>query len=132
MPSRKYRHRSPLSFKETFYICESPEDRCWVSHSLLTDQIGTGSCVVEALIDGMRAVDGLVALSQRDKTINVFRDAPKHILDAAKTAQELPKELYEIAHRQLYGDWPDDVKVSIDIHSDSGCFAVVAIEHAAV
>lgn len=98
---------------ETCFIYESRKDKCWIAHSLRTDQIGTGDNVVEALADLLLAVDQLLELAQEERDIEVFRPAPAAIQNKVKTAKRLPKEIYEIAHRKARGDWPVDIDVSV-------------------
>lgn len=102
-------------FRDTFVIFHSTEDQCWIAHSLRTDQFGTGECVVDALVDGMKAVDQVVALAKKKPDIQVLSDAPEQIQQIAKKAQPLPKEIYEIAHKKLYGDWPEYVRIQFDV-----------------
>ena len=63
----------------------------------------------------MKAVDQVVALAKRKKGIQVFSDAPDEIQQIAKRAEKLPDEIYEIAHKKLYGDWPEYVKIQFDV-----------------
>lgn len=98
--------RSKRPFRETCVIYESSEDGCWVAHGLRTDQIGMGNCVVDALADFMKAVDQVLKVASQGKNISVSRSAPPEILAMAKTARPLPREIYEIAHKKLYGHWP--------------------------
>lgn len=94
-------------FADTFAIFYSGEDKCWVAHSLRTDQFGTGKSVLDAFVNGMRAVDQVVALAAKKPGIQVFSEAPQEIQQIARRAQPLPKEIYDIAHKQLYGEWPE-------------------------
>ena len=102
-------------FMDIFVIYSSKDDHCWVAHSLRTDQIGTGDCVLEALMDGMKAVDQIVELAEKDGDVEVFCDAPEEIAVLAKSAQPLPQELYDIAHKKLYGEWPDKCGIKLDV-----------------
>jgi hypothetical protein len=105
---------------EGFLIFYSQEDKCWIAHSLKTDQFGTGDCVVDALVDGIKAVEQVLKLAKRRSKIKVQRDAPKEIINLAKKAAPLPRELFEIAHKRLYGQWPAEIKVYADTpHSRS-------------
>lgn len=98
---------------ETCVIYESRKDKCWIAHSLRTDQIGTGRDIIEALADLLCAVDQLLELAQEEPDIEVFRAAPASIQNKAATATRLPQEIYEIAHRKARGDWPVCIKVSV-------------------
>lgn len=98
---------------ETCLIYESRKDKCWIAHSLRTDQIGIGNGVVEALADLLIAVDQLLELAEEEDNIEIFRPAPAAIQNKARTAQRLPKEIYEIAHRKARGDWPLGIEVTV-------------------
>ena len=113
------KNRRKKIFGDIFAIFYSEEDQYWVAHSLRTDQFGTGDCVVDALIDGMKAVDQVIALSKKKPEIQILSEAPEEIKQIVQTAKRLPDEIYEIAHKKLYGNWPS-YKVKIDIpHTDS-------------
>jgi hypothetical protein len=115
--------RQPVRcFIDTFAIYYSAQDECWIAHSLRTDQFGTGDCVVNALVDGMKAVDEIIELAKRKPGIQVFSDAPPEIQALAQNARKLPDELYAIAHNRLYGDWPEDLKVRVDVESPDSTF----------
>ena len=99
-------------FSDTFVIYKSMPDRCWIAHSLRTDQVGVGDGVIDALVDGMRALDQLITLAQQEKDIAVLRDPPPYIRDMARHAEELPEELHAIACKKLYGKWSKYVSVT--------------------
>lgn len=113
--AKKPTKRKTRKFIDTFAIYYSDEDQRWIAHSLRTDQFGTGDCVVDALADGMKAVDQVVALAEKQPNIQIFCDAPEEIHQIAKTAKRLPDELFEIAHKKLYGEWPDYLKIEVDV-----------------
>jgi len=94
-----------------------------------TDQFGTGTCIVDALVDGMEAVDQVVELAQTRKGIEVFRNAPDEIIQRIKGAERLPDEIYEIAHKKLYGEWPEYIRPDFDI-PPSHCFTRKVLEEA--
>jgi hypothetical protein len=104
--------RPRRNFRETCVIYASSEDDCWVAHGLRTDQIGTGNCVVDALADFMKAMDQVLKAASEGKNITVLRAAPPEIKAMAKRARPLPREIYEIAHKKLYGRWPRDFCVA--------------------
>jgi len=107
-------------FADTFVIFYSKPDECWVAHSLRTDQFGTGDCVVDAFVDGMKAVDSVCEIARRDRSVEIFHDAPNELFEIAKNAKPLPKEVYEIAHKILYGDWPEQIQPRFEVaHSVS-------------
>ncbi|MGB2823246.1 MAG: hypothetical protein WBF17_19840 [Phycisphaerae bacterium] len=94
-------------------IYYSRGDGCWIAHGLHTDQIGTGDCVVHALADLMIALQELADLAAEDPSIAMLREAPPAIQRKARSAQPLPRELYEIAHKMVHGQWPDiEVKIA--------------------
>jgi hypothetical protein len=98
--------------RETCVLYESSEDGCWIAHGLRTDQIGTGNCVVDALADFMKAIDQLLKIAAQGKNISVLRPAPPEVRAMAKSARPLPREIYEIAHKKLYGRWPREFCVA--------------------
>jgi len=104
----------PERLRDTCVIYYSREDKCWVAHSVRTDQIGMDDCVVHALADLMRAVEQVLRIAGEDRTIAVLRDAPAKIRKLAESARPLPQEISEIAHKMVHGDWPDDLRVDID------------------
>jgi hypothetical protein len=93
-------------------IYESAEDGCWIAHSLATDQIGTGGCVLEALVDVWKAVRQVLELAEQEPDVQPVRRAPARIRRMAQHAQRLPDEIHEIACKQLTGDWPEDFQPS--------------------
>lgn len=102
-----------IRFSEKFYECliwDSNEDGCWIAHSLHTDQIGTGDCVLEALADMMKAVNQTYELYQQEPDIAFLREAPSKVSRLADRAAPVPKEIYEIAHKMVNGDWPNYIK----------------------
>ncbi|MDY7011139.1 MAG: hypothetical protein SVV80_10370 [Planctomycetota bacterium] len=96
-------------------IYESRQDNCWIAHSLRTDQIGTGDCVVNALADLLKAIEQIFDLANQEKDISVLREAPTRIQQMAKTADPLPREIYEIAYKRVHGEWPKDIKARFEI-----------------
>ena len=88
------------------------DDECWVAHSLRMDQVGTGDCVVDALVSLLRAVDFVLHDAAEDMTLAYEREAPKEIQDLKIGATKLPHEVYEIAHKIVHGEWPEDLAVT--------------------
>ena len=109
--ANRHTKRKPQRFWDVFAIYYSKDDNCWIAHSIRTDQFGTGDCIVDALVDGMKAVDQVVALAQRKPNVKIFCDAPAKIQQIARKAKRLPDEVFEIAHKKLYGEWPKDLEV---------------------
>jgi hypothetical protein len=101
----------PIEDRCVIYFSEN--DKCWIAHSLYTDQIGTGECMLDALVEIMTVVDALFMVSQEQKDVRVWRKAPLKILNLAKKAAILPEELYEIAHKRARGLWPNELRVTI-------------------
>ena len=99
------------NFWDIFAIYFSKPDNCWIAHSLRTDQFGTGDCVLNAFVDGMKAVDQVIELAKKQPDTEIFNDAPEEIKQIAKNAIPLPKEISEIAHKKLYGKWPKELPV---------------------
>lgn len=92
---------------DTCVIYFSRTDDCWIAHSLRTDQIGTGDCIINALADNLLAVSQVAIAAKEDPTLTLFRDAPKAIKDKALRAEELPREMYDIAYKMVHGSWPN-------------------------
>jgi len=89
-------------------IYYSDEDGVWIAHSLHTDQIGTGDCPTEALADLILGLRHLFKLAAEHPDIEIFRKAPDEIYRKIRRAKPLPDEIYQIAYRRAYGDWPED------------------------
>lgn len=83
-----------------------------------TDQFGTGRSVVDAMVDGMKAVDQVVALAARKPELEVFSEAPEEIQQIARRAPRLPDAILEIAREKRRGAWPSDVQLEVP-HSSS-------------
>ena len=94
-------------------IYYSRDDHCWIAHGLHTDQVGTGDCVLHALADLMTALQQVAELAAEDPSITMLREAPRSVQRQAETAKPLPRELYEIAHKMVHGEWPDSIEVRI-------------------
>ena len=75
--------------------------------SLRTDQVGTGIDMGHALADLIRGVDGLLELAREDETMAYLREAPADIQARAAASKNLPREIYEVAHKIARGDWPE-------------------------
>ena len=101
-------------FVDRCVIYYETHDKCWVAHSLRTDQIGAGDCVVDALTALLRAVDFVLKDAAQDHTLAVFREAPKDIQDIANSAETLPREVFEIAHKMVRGKWPQSLPLCLE------------------
>lgn len=109
--ARKSSKNDSTLFMDTFAIYFSKTDKCWIAHSLRTDQFGTGDCVLNAFVDGMKAVDQVIELAGKHKGIEILHEAPEEIQLIAKNAMHLPDEIFDIAHKKLYGEWPKELLV---------------------
>jgi hypothetical protein len=97
----------PRLFLDVCVIYPSPEEKgMWVAHSIQTDQIGVGDCVLNAYVELVRAVNVLLVAAEEDPTIQVFGRAPEDVCKRLLTAKELPREILEIAEMQLTGRFP--------------------------
>jgi hypothetical protein len=101
------------SFKDECVIYFSQEDRSWIAHSLYTDQLGYGDCVVDALVDLFVGTQNLIALHVKDPTIEVFCDAPKEIQNLRKTAKPLGNALLQVAYERYVKKLPWPMHIDI-------------------
>jgi len=99
-----------IEFTDQAVIYHSAEDGCWIAHSLRTDQLGTGADMTRALADLIRAIHQVLDVSAADETIAFLREAPAPIQALAKTSKPLPREIYEVAHKMVHGNWPADIE----------------------
>ena len=76
----------------------------YVAHSLRTDQIGVGDCIVDAYCELVKAIHALLQEAQRDATIDIYQDAPDDIWAMLNDARKLPDEIAEIAALRLAGN----------------------------
>lgn len=106
-------HTEKNVFTDECLLYYSRSDQCWIGHSLRTDQIGTGDCVLDSLADLMSGIKKLLELAAEDETITIYREAPASIKKRAEKATLLPEEIFEIAYKKVYGDWPGG-----DVHAD--------------
>lgn len=106
--------------RDTIVIYHSPEDGCWLAHSLETDQIGDGESVLEALECLMRGLKFLHAEAAKDATLRAWRKASDEIFAMSKAAKPLPGEIMDIACKRVHGVWPADLPVKVDPDTDDG------------
>ena len=97
-----------IQLNESAVIYFSDEDGCWIAHGMHTDQIGTGARIVDALADFMKAINQVIEESAKDPTLTYLREAPAEIRAKYKAASKLPGEIYEVAHKIVHGEWPED------------------------
>jgi hypothetical protein len=97
-----------IQLHEAAVIYFSQEDGCWIAHGIHTDQIGTGARIVDALADFIKAINQIVEEAGKDQTLAYLREAPAEIRAKYKAASKLPGEIYEVAHKMVHGEWPQD------------------------
>ena len=85
------------------------DEGMYVAHGVRTDQIGTGKSITLALADLIRAVDQVARLVEREPHLDLYRDAPDEIRQAAKHAPKLPDEMFEVAYKIAHDEWPEDM-----------------------
>jgi len=97
-------NKVPAGFTDTFVIYPSEmEEGFWVAHSLNTDQIGTGKCVLQAYVALLRAMRVLLGEAAKNPQLRLLNPAPKEVRDRCKRARKLPMEIVEIASMILDG-----------------------------
>jgi len=104
--------KAEIPFRGESVIYFSKEDDCWIAHSLHTDQMGYGDCIVDALADLFVALRQIVTAQSSDKTIEIFCEAPLHIQNIKQVAKELPECFYQIACDRADGKWPRDFDIT--------------------
>ncbi len=82
------------------------EEGMWVAHSLNTDQVGMGTCALDAYVALYKAMQSLLEAASKDPRINLFRRAPDAICERVRHARPVPKEIVEIAQMRLRGRHP--------------------------
>jgi hypothetical protein len=115
-------------FSETAVIYCSPEDGCWIAHSLRTDQIGTGLDMGRALAALIRGIDSILEIAAEDETVAYLREAPREIQKMAKECKPLPNEIYEVAHKLARGQWPSDIEPLFQAANDDEKFSLKLTE----
>ena len=101
-------------FEDQCVIYFSKEDDNWIAHSLRTDQVGIGDCIIDALADLIKAVNSIIKEAAKDQTITVMREAPANIQKLLGKADELPREMVEIAYKKVHGQWPKTIKLEFE------------------
>jgi hypothetical protein len=108
MKEEKQKKREIPPFEDSALIYFSAEDKCWIAHSLRTDQIGTGVDMGRAFADLIRGIDNLLDIAEEDETVDYLRDAAPEIVELAAKSKPLPREIYEVAHKLARGEWPEN------------------------
>jgi hypothetical protein len=86
--------RVPTDFIDICLIYRSQDEPGkWVAHSLNTDQIAVGRCVLEAFVELKPVVRAYIESAETDRTILFPNLAPKKIRDKLATAKSLPSSL---------------------------------------
>ncbi len=101
------------SFKDKCVIYYSRADHAWIAHSLRTDQLGYGECVVDALVDLLIGTRNLLALKRKDPDIELFHSPPPKIKRYVKNASPLPPVLWEIALGRFLKKIPYRIHVDV-------------------
>jgi len=118
MMKKKDYPTSPAAIADTIVVYSPRSERAgrypWTGHSMSTDQVGTGSDVLGALTDGMRAGDATLAVAAQEPDIQVLRTPNKSVQRRAANAEELPEEIPAIAERMLDGSWPGGISVTVE------------------
>ena len=102
------------SVKDTIVIYWSNSDGLWVAHSTAMDQLGYGDRIVDALADVITAVHQVLAEAAKDPTLAVLRPAPARVQRMIETANQLPREIFEVACKMATGNWPKEIPFSPD------------------
>lgn len=101
-------------FRDEFIIYYSKEDASWVAHSLHTDQMGFGDCVVDALVDLMIGLHNLLNLAKREK-VQVLFEAPDDIKEFVRTAKPIAECILQIAIEKFQNRIPPEYTLHVDI-----------------
>jgi hypothetical protein len=76
--------------KDGILVYYSHQDRAWLAHSLRTDQIGCGDCILSAIESLLRGIKTIMEMSKADRSIEVWHEAPPAIQAKVKNAKPLP------------------------------------------
>ena len=98
-------------FDDRCVIYHSTSDKCWIAHSLNTDQIGTGEQPLDALVELLEAIGHLLDFARKHKNVKVRRYAPRAVRKRAEKAILLPDELCGIAQKRVLREWPNEIKL---------------------
>ena len=69
---------------------------------------------MDAFTDLLGGMINLVHLANREKDINLRREAPPNIQRRAERAKPIPRELYEVACKITRGDWPGEIRFNAE------------------
>jgi hypothetical protein len=108
-------------FMDECLIYHSDEDRAWIAHSLKTDQLGFGDCVVNALVDLLIGTKNLLKLKKKDPEIEIFHQASPEIIAESEKAKPLPSVLWEVALERFHKKLPYQVYTDIPQNEQFTC-----------
>ena len=100
MPRRKHSQQ----IQDIWIIYPSMEERgMFVAHSLRTDQIGMGPCVLDAYVNLALAMRALTKALREDPSLDILREAPPEVWGMLVDAEKLPDEIVHRAEKRLSG-----------------------------
>lgn len=85
--------RVPTNFVDICLIYRADEPGKWVAHSLNTDQIALGDCMLEAFVHLRPVVMAYIEAAEADSDIPFLNPAPKEIRDRLASAKPLSNDL---------------------------------------
>ncbi|MBI5724645.1 MAG: hypothetical protein HZA50_11840 [Planctomycetes bacterium] len=83
------------------YPSEDSVGKAWVAHSLTTDQIGMGDCVVEALVELKASIRCLLEEAAKDSRVQVISLAPLEFWKKTEGAKKLDPMFVRDAEKLL-------------------------------
>jgi len=110
----------PKHFCDPCVIYPAAEDGMWVAHSLNTDQLAQGDCVLHAYVELKRVMRAFIAEVNETPDIEVFTPAPREVWKMFAEAKPLPQSMVDraeeiIERRHRRGSFRKPQKASIDI-----------------
>jgi hypothetical protein len=94
--------KDPRNFVDICVIYRSADEPgMWVAHSINTDQIGMGKCILEAYIVLKKALHSLIEEYEKDPSKPLMSPAPVEIQERLKRARPLPKALLDRAEEVM-------------------------------
>lgn len=84
----------PSPFADIWLFYRSEDDPgMWVGHSLFTDQVAVGKCVLEAYTVLRRVIRALLEEAKADPAVRVFQPAPKEVMQRLQKSRPLSREI---------------------------------------
>jgi hypothetical protein len=114
MESAAARSFFPTDRRVVYY---SRQDRCWIAHSTLTDQIGTGETIIEAMVDLLRALEQLLELARQDPSIQIYRRAPASVLGLLTEAIPIPAQIVSLAEEKFRASTAREFRIDAERES---------------